>query len=315
MLKATEQEHQHVLSYMSDQASDETVEFVQKVYSEQLHSLRHDIWDVHTNRERWWVITNPMNLYSQQQFPNMDLALTFHLGLCLRIPSSERQSFADLNIEPLVACWRTFQEATDALSQAEEVEDFQAIGMRCREALITLVHIAQDLIEISRSEDTPKRSDFRGWSGLVADVVLHGSSHRERRGLLKSSAENSWKFTNWLTHAREAHFNDAEASLASTELTLSLFTTALIRHIRGVPDRCPSCGSQRLSPERGFHTADPETIFERPVCQKCEWVGAPVIVSPSPNKCDKAAPDGECVIMDRPLRKFPFGRSQNEKDE
>jgi hypothetical protein len=259
------------------------------------------------------VITNPTNLYSQQQFPNMDLALTFHVGLCLRIPSSERQSLADLNIEPLMACWRTFQEATDALSQAEEVEDFQAIGMRCREALITLVHIAQDLISIP--EDTPKRSDFRAWSGLVADVVLHGSSHRERRGLLKSSAENSWKFTNWLTHAREAHFNDAEAALASTELTLSLFTTALIRHIRGVPDRCPSCGSQRLSPERGFHTADPETLFERPVCQKCGWVGAPVIVPPSPIKPDKAAADSDCVIMDRPLRQFPVGRSPTKEDE
>ena len=315
MLKATEQERQRVLSYMSDQASDETVEFVQKVYSEQLHSLRHDIWDVHTNRERWWVITNPTNLYSQQQFPNMDLALTFHVGLCLRIPSSERQSLADLNIEPLIACWRTFEEATDALSQAEEVEDFQAIGMRCREALITLVHIAQGLIEISISEGTPKKSDFRGWSALVADVVLHGSSHRERRGLLKSSAEHAWKFSNWLTHAREAHFNDAEAALASTELTLSLFTTALIRHIRGVPDRCPSCGSQRLSPERGFNTDHPENLFERPVCQKCGWLGSPVIVPPSPPKSDKAPPDSDCVIMNRPLREFPFNKSRADEDE
>jgi hypothetical protein len=80
MLKTTEQERQHILDYMSDQVSDEKVEFIQKVYSEQLHSLRHDIWDVHTNRDRWWVITNPTNLYSQQQFPNMDLALTFHVG-------------------------------------------------------------------------------------------------------------------------------------------------------------------------------------------------------------------------------------------
>jgi hypothetical protein len=73
-------------------------------------------------------ITNPTNLYSQVQFPNMDLAFTFHVGLCLRIPSSERQSVADLEIEPLVACWRTFEEASEELKHAEEVEDFQAIG-------------------------------------------------------------------------------------------------------------------------------------------------------------------------------------------
>ena len=110
-----------------------------------------------------------------------------------------------------MVCWRF---------SSRKVEDFQTIGMRCREALITVVHIAHNLIEVSISEDTPKRADFR-WGGLVADVVLRGSSHRERRGLLKSSAESSWKFTNWLTHAREAHFNDAEAALASIELTLS----------------------------------------------------------------------------------------------
>ena len=54
--------------------------------------IRHDIWDVHTDVDRWWVITEPMNLYSQDQFPNMDLALSFHVGLCLRIPRSERQA-------------------------------------------------------------------------------------------------------------------------------------------------------------------------------------------------------------------------------
>jgi hypothetical protein len=145
------------------------------------------------------------------------------------------------------------------------------------------------------------RSDFRTWSGIIADGLLPGSSHQERRGLLKS-AEIAWKFTNWLTHAREAHFNDAEAALSSTELTLSLFTTGLIRHIRGVPDRCPSCRSQRLSPEPGFNTKEPEVVFERPVCQKCGWTGSPVIVAASPRSSERFPPDGDCVVMDPPLR-------------
>lgn len=74
VLKTTEQERQHILSYMVDQALNENVELAQKVYSEQIHSVRHDIWDIHTNLARWWVITNPTYLYSQIQFPNMDLA-------------------------------------------------------------------------------------------------------------------------------------------------------------------------------------------------------------------------------------------------
>lgn len=245
----------------------------------------------------------------------MDLALTFHVGLCLRIPSSERSSLGDLHIEPVVACWRTFEEASEALKHAEEVEDFQAIGMRCRESLITMVHLAQALSEIPESDSTPKKSDFRAWSVIIADAVLPGSSHQGRRGLLKSTADNAWKFTNWLTHAREAHFNDAEAALGTTELTLSLFTTALIRHVRGVPDRCPSCGSQRLSPERGFNTENPNTVFERPVCQKCSWTGESVMVAPSPPRPDRSPPDGDCVIMNPPLRDIRAGRPPSDEEE
>src|SRR5262252_3658312 len=146
MLKATEQEREHVLEYMASQAMEETVQFAQKVYSEQVHAVLHDIWDVHTDRGRWWVITSPTNLYLQDQFPNMDLALTFHVGLCLRIPRSEQQSLTELPIEPLVACWRILEEASEALRRAEEIEDFQTVGMRCRESLISFVHVAQELI-------------------------------------------------------------------------------------------------------------------------------------------------------------------------
>ena len=103
MLKATKQERERVLGYVSGQVPDETVQLAQKIYSEQLHTVKHDIWDVHTDCGRWWVITNPTNLYSQEQFPNMDLALTFHIGLCMRVPRSEEQPPTTLALGPLVA--------------------------------------------------------------------------------------------------------------------------------------------------------------------------------------------------------------------
>jgi len=311
MLKATEQERHHVLEFMSGQTPDEAVELAQKVYSEHLHAVRHDIWDVHTTGARWWVITNPTSLYSQDQFPNMDLALTFHVGLCLRIPKTERQSPTDLPVEPLAACWRMLEESNEALSHAEEVEDFQAIGMRCREALIALVDVAQEMIAVP--EPRPKRSDVRSWSEIAANVILPGSGHQDRRALLKSSADGAWRFTNWLTHAKGVRLNDAEAAVAATELVLSLFTTGLIRYVRGVPDRCPSCGSARLLPERGIHLIDPDTTYERPVCEKCGWTGTPVIVDPVPSALVRPPPEGECAIMSTPLRRFP--RRKDEDDD
>src|SRR6266404_2924801 len=90
------EEKQAIIDYMNSQAHDLTVEFLQKVYVENVLGHQHAVWDVHTNVDRWWVITNPTNLYSQVQFPNMDLAVTFHVGLCIRVPRSEKPKFSDL---------------------------------------------------------------------------------------------------------------------------------------------------------------------------------------------------------------------------
>lgn len=146
MLPATQREIEDITEYMKSQAPELTVQFVQKVYAENISHIRHEIWDVHTNVDRWWVITEPMNLYSQDQFPNMDLALTFHVGLCLRIPRSEQQKLSELPVEPFAECFRCIQEASDALAQAAEVADYQSIGVRCREALLAFNSAAQTVI-------------------------------------------------------------------------------------------------------------------------------------------------------------------------
>lgn len=94
MLKATEEEIEKVREYFEWQAPDLEVTFMQKVYSEGVLNTRHDVWDIHTNKDRWWVITGGTNLYSQEQFPSMDLALTFHIGLILasRVRKNNRKT-------------------------------------------------------------------------------------------------------------------------------------------------------------------------------------------------------------------------------
>src|SRR5260370_2415557 len=105
MLPATQEEIDQVTSYFEGQAPDLTVEFIQKVYVENALGHCHDVWDVHTDKDRWWVITTPTNLYSQEQFPNMDLTVTFHVELFLRIPRSEKRRLSELPIEPFAQCY------------------------------------------------------------------------------------------------------------------------------------------------------------------------------------------------------------------
>jgi len=238
MLPATEEEREAVVGYYLSQSPGAEVTFLQKVYAESILGHRHDVWDVHASDGRWWVITNPTNLYSQAQFPNMDLAVTFHMGLCLRIPRTQEQRRSDRNVIPFGDVFARLREASDALAQAQNIADYQAIGMRCREALLAFVAAAQDVTEWT-TEPAPKRADFRAWSELICNTALAGPSQKERRHLLKSSLADVWTFANWLTHAHSATWNDAEAAQATTEHVLGMAASLVIRHVRAVPEQCP----------------------------------------------------------------------------
>ncbi|HME72489.1 MAG TPA: hypothetical protein VKM54_21880 [Myxococcota bacterium] len=312
MLDATEEERQHVIDYMTSAAPDESVNLIQKVYSERLGSVMHDIWDVRTNQDRWWVITQPMNLYSQEKFPEMDLALTFHAGLCLRIPNCERDR-SYVEVEPFMASWRRLEQASAALRQADEVEAFQAIGMRCREALISLVQAASSVVSFAEEEEAPQKANFVVWSEKIADTVAGGQSNAERRGLLKSTAKSAWQFVSWLTHARSATHIDAEAALGCTEQVLGLYMSMWIRHARGVPEACPECGSYKLAPERGSRTDQPEVIYERPTCRKCGWKGEPSLVRAPAVEGDRRPPESDCVIPSVPLIGPPPPKPSRDK--
>jgi hypothetical protein len=315
MLSATQEEIDHVTEYMRSQAPDLTVEFLQKVYSENVLHVRHDIWDVHTNVDRWWVITEPMNLYAQEQFPNMDLALTFHMGLCLRIPRSDRRKLSAIPAEPFAECFRDLQDASEALAQAQEVADYQSIGVRCREGLLAFVKIAQTVMPWTETEDPPKKEDLKAWANHICSVALSGDTHKYRRHLFKTMLESAWEFTNWLTHTKSSNWYDAEAAFSITENAIGLCISTVIRHVRGVPEGCPACGSQRLSPQRGYHRDFPEIEWERPTCDKCGWAGEPVPIDEvlEPNDESRSTPpEGECIIPTTALRQLKRPKPRTE---
>jgi predicted RNA-binding Zn-ribbon protein involved in translation (DUF1610 family) len=248
-----------------------------------------------------------MNLYAQDQFPNMDLALTFHVGLCLRIPRSERQKSSTLPVVPFAESYRYLHDLSDELAQAQEVADYQAIGVRCREALLAFVSAAQTVMPWTSTQEAPKAADLKAWADHICSVALPGPTHEHRRHLFKTLLEGAWNFSNWLTHTKSSHWHDAEAAIAVSETAISLCTSAVIRFIRGVPDQCPACGSQRLSPERGYRDDEPETEWERPTCDKCGWVGEPVRIETVPqddHASTPSIPQGDCTVPTTPLRQL-----------
>jgi hypothetical protein len=60
-----------VVDYVASQARDERVLHAEKLKTEHVVSRDYDCWDVHTDKDRYWVITSPTNLYWQQYFPSL----------------------------------------------------------------------------------------------------------------------------------------------------------------------------------------------------------------------------------------------------
>src|ERR1700722_20048749 len=89
VLKAGGDEADHIRSYVEREARGETVKHLEKVASESIFGQQMDGWDVRTDKNRWWVITNPTNLYSQELFPSLDYTLSFHVGVTTRMVQAD----------------------------------------------------------------------------------------------------------------------------------------------------------------------------------------------------------------------------------
>lgn len=129
----------------------------------------YDVWDIHTDRDRWWVVTSPTNLYSQQDFKSMDGVLSFHIGLMARVMAREERKAPSRPAPRLERTRRQWEQAAEAQNEADEAEVFQAVGMRCRETLVSFAHAMSADEIVPQGGERPKGSDFVHWAELVVD--------------------------------------------------------------------------------------------------------------------------------------------------
>src|SRR6266487_1243702 len=272
ILKRTTHEEQAIRDYVEWQSPDEQVTHLEKVATKRLFERKFDVWDVRTNKTRYWVITSPTNLYSQELFPSLDYTLSFHVGVTTRVMAHEQGNPAPEQQNRLATAWRRWQQATKALDQADEAEEFQAVGMRCRESLLAFVRAVAKPSMVSEGQEIPKDASFIQWSELIANTIAQGASAQEIRGYLKALAKSTWQLVNWLTHASNAARFDGYMAIDATNNTLAAFGTALVRYERGTPDRCPRCSSYKLT-----SVYRPDLDIEPPYITLCESCGGVAI--------------------------------------
>jgi hypothetical protein len=258
-----------IKGYVESQVRDERVLHAEKVKSEHVLGRDYDCWDVHTDKDRYWVITAPSNLYSHQFFPSLDFTISFHIGVTARIMALQRGAPNEAQKARLLTVWRRWEDAASALDAADEPEEFQAVGMRCRECLIQLVRSLGKPEMVPNGQEAPQKANVIGWCDLIANHVAAGASAERVRGHLKASSKSTWELAGWLTHANGANRSDAQFVLDATQSLISAFGSAVMRFESGAPERCPRCGSYSL--EVGFN---PE-LMPRPYvweCEKCHWI-------------------------------------------
>jgi hypothetical protein len=296
-VESPEHERHQVIEYLRTQAHDETVEHAEKIASERVFGRVHDVWDVHTDTERWWVVTGLTNLYSQKDFKSMDGVLSFHIGLMSRILARDARKAPDRPAPKLERTRRQWEQAAEAQNSAEESEEFQAVGMRCRETLVSFAHAMADDALVPEGTAAPKLSDFVHWSELVASAAVPGPRNAALRSYLNEVASQTWDYVSWLTHAKNAIRLDGDLAIEMTAHFLSLFEQVVERQEMRVPDRCPSCASYRLAADWRFDEESNRTV-QAQVCEACGWfqeMEPEPLQRPNREVDDRSVPEGPCM--------------------
>lgn len=276
MTEMPEHEERSIRDYVNTQSpDDDQAELVQKISTYRILGRVYDTYDVHTKSARWWVITNPTNLYRQTDFPKAEQALIYHLGLGIYIANQARADTADAEEDVISPTGRRFRQALDAMNSASESEDFQAVGLKCRDTLISFGTEYKDADWIGDISEPPNASDFKGWANIITEKLTEAG---RLRSYLKSSSDKTWDLTVWLQHNSSATPIDAEIVLDATSHLLGIFNQLIRRKEHGDPERCPSCDSYRLDEDieddherRGF--------LEFTVCGACGWRSEPEFIS------------------------------------
>lgn len=261
-----------IANYVHGQARDETVQHVEKIKEEFVLGDKYEIWDVVTNKNRWWVITNLTNLYSQKHFPSLDYTISFHIGLMMRIRSRPENASSD-DPSPFDEVFRRQEQAKARNDRAVEAEDYQTVGMHLRESLLSLVAVLRRRVQLSAEIERPQAANFVAWSAVLMDQLCGGGSNKELRQHLKNMAKETWQLVNWLTHDRNASDIASTIAIHSCDTVVGHFVQILMRERTGNIQECPLCKSRKIRTHFDIGI-EPDGDYYM-TCGVCDWNNHP----------------------------------------
>jgi hypothetical protein len=162
---------------------------------------------------------------------------------------------------------RKLDLAAEKLLQAVEIEEIQAIGVMCRETLLTLMKYIFKPEYVKDGDEITKKSDFKNKSRISFDSLLAGSDHTELRDSMRKLSYSAWDYSNWLTHSTSSSVQDASIALNLCTTVVSAFENLLDKSndpLAGL--NCKKCGSKNL-----FIAENDTNSALLIVCEKCNY--------------------------------------------
>lgn len=216
------------------------------------------VWNVKTDLDgSWWVVEGdhvPMNLYTQDAYYfGTDEVYSFHMGIMARMRASHEDyqpeeyiSAASVNAEIAPPLLRKLKVVANLIDTAVEVEDFQAIGVQCREIMIELGNEIYSPFMAGETEQ-PKSSDFKKKAELFISFYLAGSDNGDYRNIYKRMTESTWDFANKITHSKNATFYEVSSCIAMCIATVSIYENIRQKNYDLLSKyTCKKCKSKRL---------------------------------------------------------------------
>lgn len=263
-----------IANYVEIQTRDEEVQHVERVKQEIVLGDAYEVWDVITDQDRWWVITNLTNLYSQRHFPSLDFTLSFHIGLMMRLRSRPDRAAADAPT-PFDEVFRRQDQAHARHEAAIEAEDYQAVGMQLRECLLALLAAIRRRIEIPPTTVRPQDANFVDWCNVLVNQLCRGASNKDLRHHLKATAKSTWQLVNWLTHSSSANKTASSISVHACDTVVGHFIQILEREKADRTDHCPRCRSRDVRSHFDISIGTDGDYYMS--CGICDWTNHPAL--------------------------------------
>lgn len=233
-----------------------------------------NVWNVKTKTQAFWVVEGesaPMNLYTQNgHYFSADEAYSFHLGITQRLAKRSQAEFKHvideipLDIGQLKSINRKLRMASEKLSIGLESEEFQSIGLICRESLIELAKELEKRNPEIVKEKNLKSSDFKGIATEFINIYIPGKDNSDLRRYSKKLVENAWSYNSSIVHSPNKSYPDVKIALLFSATAISLMENLFYKYL-GFDGEfgCSECGSKKIE----FFEKDNNNLIAH--CQSC----------------------------------------------